>query len=290
MGSLKLLITAVMLLLLVGCGGLTNSESIKNGETAPNISDIMLPFPREEISQSWDVGDGVVLIERASNRDHWFYLHGWHKDKAVCIIFPDDSAVFQGREGDSLVFLGRGGYDTANYDFPYRLFFKLDTGSLEREGMYLPLNRSVAFGKSGWQQDLVGLEVGDKEIIFDFLPREGEVLAGGQNFPLTTINYLEDSGELVLRFYNVREMLKDWERSQLPVAGIRELPGREAGRLDSTLLGKGFPYGLLITDISLVGDTATEVRLEAGEVQGYLVDIIFPTGEVGIRYVLRLKS
>ena len=80
--------------------------------------------------------------------------------------------------------------------------------------------------------------------MFDFLPREGEVLAGGQNFPLTTINYLEDSGKLVLRFYNVREMLREWEGSQLPVAGIRELPGHEAGRLDSILLGKGFPYGL----------------------------------------------
>ena len=294
LGSLKLLIGWVMIFLLMGCGGLADLESVNNGEATPDLVDVLLPFPVEEVTQNWDVGEGVVLIERVVNRDRWFYLHGWRKDEALCIIFPEDSAVFLGREEDKLVFIGRGGYDTANYDFPYRLSFQLDTGSLAREEIYLPLTRSVAFGKIGWQQDLVGLEVGEKEVVFDFFPRQGEVLAGGQNYPLTTINYLEESGELVLRFFNVREMLRDWEGweggSRLPAAGIRELPGREAGRLDSALLGKGFPYGLLIADSSLVGDTATEIRLKTGEVQGYLVNINSSPGELGIRYVLRLES
>ena len=289
-GSLKLSIIAALLILLVGCVGPNNSKNINNGEIMSDLSEIMLPFPQEEVSRSWDVGDGTILIERAVNRDIWFYLSGWHKDDPICIIFPDESAIFLSREKESLFFLARGGYDTANYDFPYRLTFGLDTGNLEREAIYLPLTQAVAFGKGSWKQDLVGLEIDNYKVIFDFIPREGEVLAGGQNRPLTTVNYLEDFGELVLRFYNVQDKLSNREGSQAQVS-IMEQPGQELARLDSTLLGKGFPYGLFITDLSHVGDIVTEVRLEVNEAEGYRVDTIpLPSWESGIRYVLHLLT
>ena len=252
-----------------------------------------LPFPGDEIAATWALGENLILVERVENLDRSFFLYDTDTKETIGIISFIENATYTGLDGDSLLFTGRGGDDTGNFDFPYLLRYRLDTGGVEREQVFIPLERPVALGKLSWKQVLRWVQAGPEGVSMEFVPHEGEVLAGGHCRPVTTIRWQEDEGYLVLRFYNVVPELSRTNAASLGNSlQVREVPAEAAIQDDASLLGEGFPYGLLISDPSLLeGMPVVEVRVAVDSASAYSLSFphLEPSPDPVIRCLLEIQ-
>jgi hypothetical protein len=252
-----------------------------------------LPFPGDEIAATWEVDGNRILVERVENLDHSFFLYDSDTQETTDIISVFENATYVSRNGESLLFTGRGGDDTGNFDFPYLLRYGLDTGEVQREQLFIPLERPVALGKLSWRQVLRRVEAGPEGVSMEFAPHEGEVLAGGHCRPVTTIRWHEDEGCLVLRFYNVVAELSRVNAASLGDSlQVRDVTGEAVVQDDAGLLGEGFPYGLLIQDPSLLeGIPVAEVRVAVDSGSAYSVSFphLEPSPDSVIRYLLEVQ-
>jgi len=252
-----------------------------------------LPFPGDGIAATWALDENLILVERVENLDRSFFLYDTDTKEATGIISFIENATYTGLDGDSLLFTGRGGDDTGNFDFPYLLRYGLDTGRVEREQLFIPFERPVALGKLSWKQVLRSVQAGPEGISLEFVPHEGEVLAGGHCRPVTTIRWQEDEGYLVVRFYNVVAELSRTNAASLGDSlQVREVPAEAAIQDDASLLGEGFPYGLLVSDPSLLeGMPVVEVRVAADSASAYSLSFpqLEPSPDPVIRCLLEIQ-
>ncbi len=63
----------------------------------------------------------------------------------------------------------------------------------------------IPYGAGGLPIEII--EFREDGLVLGFRPRQGEILAGGNRPPQTTVHYDEERGELVLRFYEVENGL-----------------------------------------------------------------------------------
>jgi Tol biopolymer transport system component len=163
-----------------------------------------LPFPGEQAVKTWSVGDRDILIERAQNHDHSFYLDDSARGENRLIVNPLENAQYEGAGDGKITFLAVDGGDTGNVQFPYRLIYNLHSGDLSKEDVFFPPEKQVSFGKGTWKQVLAGYASDKSTVSFDFKPALGETLAGGNALPYTAASYNKDSHELTLTFHNVQ--------------------------------------------------------------------------------------
>ncbi|MCR4398358.1 MAG: hypothetical protein NUV93_05290 [Firmicutes bacterium] len=264
----------------------------------------LLPFPKEELGRTWAVGPGLVLLEHVRGDDTAFFLYEAEARRVDCIVGVVESARFKGIEGEEMVFMGRGGDDTQNFDFPYTLRYELHTGRTSREYAYLPLDQAVALGKNGWRQVLSDVRLDDGAIVLDLTPAEGQVLAGAHNRPLTTVRRVEGKKAMLLTLYGVepgervktlRDGLSVTPRvgRQIPVVqlSVRSEPHGKPASQDLELFSQGFPYGLKLRDIaSLETAPRTSLELALGDASEYTLETIRP-GETGgaLKFTIRFR-
>jgi hypothetical protein len=164
-----------------------------------------LPFPGEQVRDIKSVGDSFLLIERVTSNDHDYYLDHPSFNGMKHVVSFIETAKFKEYKDGEFVFTARGGSDTGNYQFPYLLTYNPSTEELRREDPFLPLNdqEDIAFGKDGWRQILTNIEIQESAVVFSFKAAPGEVLAGGNRLPYTTVRYNQQSSDLVFSFLNV---------------------------------------------------------------------------------------
>lgn len=165
-----------------------------------------LPFPAGQTGGIRSIGDDYILIEKVySVSEHDYYLDHPSFDKTRNIVGFIETAKFSEYKDGELIFTARGGSDTGNFQFPYRLIYNPGTEGLRSEDLFLPLNEQeqVSFGKHSWKRILTNFQIEEPDINFDFKPAPGAVLAGGRSLPHTTVQYNEKLNELVFTFFNV---------------------------------------------------------------------------------------
>ncbi|MCL6450001.1 MAG: hypothetical protein K6T75_01715 [Acetobacteraceae bacterium] len=266
-----------------------------------------LPFPRDQVARAWKLSDGRLLLEQVENLDRSFFLYDGSQGKGDWIVGFIETATFLGEQGGSLFFFARGGGDTADYSFPYRVAYELESGRMSREALFLPLSQPVAFGKNGWRQVLSDLSLEGATVGFSFVPHPEAVLAGGHSQPLTTVRYETGAGALMLQFFGVDMGDKLKERaspdgvmqfSVTPAAGqtlpitqvsVRQLPAGGPPAFPD-VLQQGFPYGLALSDLSgLVERPSVRVDLLLNGASQYSLETSRdPQGGV-LQYTLRVR-
>ncbi|MHB1041522.1 MAG: TolB family protein [Eubacteriales bacterium] len=164
-----------------------------------------LPFSGEQVREIKSVGDNFILIERGTSSDHNYYLDHPSFKEIKNIVGFIETAKFQEYKDGELIFTARGGSDTGNFQFPYKLIYNPNTEELTREDLFLALNEQeqISFGKQSWKQILTNFKIQDPFFAFDFRPAAGEFLAGGRRLPHTTVQYDKKSNDLVFSFLNV---------------------------------------------------------------------------------------
>ncbi len=234
--SLVLVVFLVVLMVLAGTscstGGAKSTKGNPTGATAnPKTATSGFPgapgYPKEAVSGQWEVAGGLWLLEITQGVDRDYVL--WSKTagaggsgagtgagtgagagavastgalKAI-VSFVENAHFFKVEDG-RLLFTAIGGDDTGHFRFPYRLTYDLQTGTLQKSPLYLPLAQSESFGKAGgWAQALARVNVGVDTVGFDFNPRAGEVMAGGHTLPATTTSCDEKTKTMTFTFKNV---------------------------------------------------------------------------------------
>lgn len=177
-----------------------------------------LPFPAGQAGEIRSIGDDYILIEKVySLSEHDYYLDHPFFDKTRHIVGFIETAKFNEYIDGELIFNARGGSDTGNFQFPYRLIYNTGTEGLRSEDLFLPLNEQeqVSFGKKvSWKRILTKFQIEEPDINFDFKPAPGAVLAGGRSFPHTTVQYNEKLNELIFTFFNV-ELADTFQENKL---------------------------------------------------------------------------
>jgi len=269
---------------------------------------VALPFPREEVQQSWGVTDRYILLARLEgSSDRSFYLYDNAAKETDLVVGPVENAVYEAHNDGLLQFTCRGGSATCAYPFPYLLSYDPQSGEVSQHQLFVPFDRAVALGKSGRQHVIRDLKFLPTEVSWELAPAEGQVMAGGWFLPVTSITSLESKTPgLRMRIYGAElgpEAMK-WDGIQLsltPPSGgqppylveirVQTMTGADE---HPAILTQGFPWGLGWSDATAVeGQSVVQIDLFVHQGSQYSFSGEPVSGEAGegvlSRCVLRFK-
>lgn len=237
-------------------------EGEKNKDISQNIQQDVLPktinpsnlnihaekFQTEgNINEAWQINERLILIKHTLNRDYNYYLYDLDTEELKWIIPFTEHAQFEKIAYDGkLIFVAKNDFDCGNYTFPRRLIYNLETNELTDEEMFL--QRDVVFGTLGWQYILDDIKIKTEKLILGFDIAEGQVLAGGIRWPLTSVNYMDE--KIKIRIYNIigEAITKTYPEHPI-ISRISCIPLSSDVPADNVQLFMGdFPYGQCIEE------------------------------------------
>lgn len=158
-----------------------------------------LPFPPDEVEQTWPLAGGRILIAR---RTPHIVRHYVATDDACEQITGINRARVHEIAEDAVTFICHGETDNSFISFPYHLIYYLSAGLTETRSVFLDETREVEFG--GWFTDgllLKNVALDDNRVSFAF-GSDPEKLPSGlnQNIPRTTISWDEARSAFIIAF------------------------------------------------------------------------------------------
>lgn len=222
-----------------------------NEKTAPEksrvvpVEDIDIPVDQlkhqGDVQKAWRVNEDLVLLEQVWHQDYNYYLLDSRTGNMEWIVTSIENARMDTITDEIIQFIAKGGSDSGNFEFPYRLLYDPVKGELNRESVFL--QQDVVFGQETRDLVLTGAKAAEGQVTVDFRAADGQVLADGLKIPFTIADY--EVNKLTLRIYNVTMgSYKQVLENDPLVEEINCTPLSDDEPVGyAKLLKKDFPYG-----------------------------------------------
>ncbi len=273
-----------------------NSVHITTGDWLPQLTGALeraadefdyAPDVDGRIESLWRVDKSLILLQYVCGMDYEFYLCDSVSGEKERIVGLIENARLEEISRSEIIFTAKGGDDTGNYRFPYRLRYDTGSGELSREQLYL--QRDVAFG-APWSWEHVLKEVGldDDGFTLSLVVHEEQVLAGGHKTPFTVVSTGDNL--ISMRIYGVvsSETTESYLEPDHPVIERiewKELPEKEP--VDNLpLLKSDFPYGAAWDNVQY-NEPSLLVDIYCRNNPAFSIDTT--AGDLTLKYSVKLK-